>query len=137
MTGSDGDGGTRRVDKPWGHELIWALTDRYCGKVIVVEAGKRLSLQRHHDRVFHAVALTQGPQSPEVSFVNPSSTLDLDRDLHLAYHEVHFKPAGGAPESEVEIGLAIAAVVLKLHENPVLEALAKIRGAWKRLAAGK
>ena len=47
MTGSDGDGGTRRVDKPWGHELIWALTDRYCGKVIVVEAGKRLSLQRH------------------------------------------------------------------------------------------
>ena len=37
----------RRVDKPWGHELIWALTDRYCGKVIVVEAGQRLSLQRH------------------------------------------------------------------------------------------
>ena len=28
------------VPKPWGHELIWALTDRYCGKVIVIEAGK-------------------------------------------------------------------------------------------------
>jgi mannose-6-phosphate isomerase len=39
---------TRRVRKPWGHELIWALTDRYCGKVLVIEAGKRLSLQRHH-----------------------------------------------------------------------------------------
>ena len=37
----------RRVDKPWGHELIWALTDRYCGKVIAIEAGHRLSLQRH------------------------------------------------------------------------------------------
>jgi mannose-6-phosphate isomerase-like protein (cupin superfamily) len=37
----------RRVEKPWGHELIWALTDRYCGKVLVIEAGKRLSLQRH------------------------------------------------------------------------------------------
>ncbi|HEY7590314.1 MAG TPA: cupin domain-containing protein [Candidatus Limnocylindrales bacterium] len=37
----------RRVDKPWGHELIWVLTDRYCGKVITIEAGKRLSLQRH------------------------------------------------------------------------------------------
>jgi mannose-6-phosphate isomerase len=37
----------RRVDKPWGHELIWALTDRYCGKVLVIETGKRLSLQRH------------------------------------------------------------------------------------------
>jgi mannose-6-phosphate isomerase len=38
---------TRRVAKPWGHELIWALTDRYCGKLLVIETGKRLSLQRH------------------------------------------------------------------------------------------
>lgn len=37
----------RRVDKPWGHELIWAQTDRYVGKVIVIETGRRLSLQRH------------------------------------------------------------------------------------------
>lgn len=37
----------RRVAKPWGHELIWALTDRYCGKILVIEAGKRLSLQYH------------------------------------------------------------------------------------------
>ena len=41
------DAELRRVPKPWGHELIWALTDRYCGKVLVIEAGKRLSLQRH------------------------------------------------------------------------------------------
>jgi mannose-6-phosphate isomerase len=39
--------GARRVDKPWGHELIWALTDRYVGKQLVIETGKRLSLQRH------------------------------------------------------------------------------------------
>ena len=37
----------RRVEKPWGHELIWALTDRYCGKSIVIETGRRLSLQYH------------------------------------------------------------------------------------------
>ena len=41
-----GDSG-RRVDKPWGHERIWAQTDHYVGKVLVIEAGKRLSLQRH------------------------------------------------------------------------------------------
>ena len=44
---SDEAGAGRRVDKPWGHELIWAHTDRYVGKVLVIEAGKRLSLQRH------------------------------------------------------------------------------------------
>jgi mannose-6-phosphate isomerase len=38
---------TRRVEKPWGHEEIWAITDRYVGKVLVIEAGKRLSLQKH------------------------------------------------------------------------------------------
>lgn len=37
----------RRVDKPWGHEIIWAHTDRYVGKLLVIEAGQRLSLQRH------------------------------------------------------------------------------------------
>ena len=37
----------RRVEKPWGFELIWADTDRYAGKLIVVETGKRLSLQLH------------------------------------------------------------------------------------------
>jgi mannose-6-phosphate isomerase len=36
-----------RVDKPWGYELIWALTDRYCGKLIHVRAGEQLSLQFH------------------------------------------------------------------------------------------
>jgi quercetin dioxygenase-like cupin family protein len=46
MTADEPDGG-RRVDKPWGHELIWAHTDRYVGKILVIETGKRLSLQRH------------------------------------------------------------------------------------------
>jgi mannose-6-phosphate isomerase len=41
---------TRRVDKPWGHELIWALTDRYCGKILVIETGRRLSLQYHEEK---------------------------------------------------------------------------------------
>ena len=40
----------RRVDKPWGHEEIWALTDRYCGKILVIEAGRRLSLQLHREK---------------------------------------------------------------------------------------
>ena len=37
----------RRVDKPWGSELIWAHTDRYVGKILQIETGKRLSLQHH------------------------------------------------------------------------------------------
>ena len=38
---------TRRVDKPWGHEDIWAITDRYLGKILSIRRGRRLSLQLH------------------------------------------------------------------------------------------
>jgi mannose-6-phosphate isomerase len=37
----------RRVDKPWGHELIWAETARYVGKLLHVRKGERLSRQYH------------------------------------------------------------------------------------------
>ena len=41
---------TRRVEKPWGHELIWAVTDLYVGKVLFVAAGHSLSLQFHREK---------------------------------------------------------------------------------------
>ena len=40
----------RRVEKPWGHELIWALSDTYCGKLLFVKAGAALSLQFHREK---------------------------------------------------------------------------------------
>jgi mannose-6-phosphate isomerase len=40
----------RKVEKPWGYELIWALTDVYCGKVLFVKAGQSLSLQFHREK---------------------------------------------------------------------------------------
>ena len=39
-----------RVEKPWGYELIWALTDRYAGKLLSVNAGQQLSLQFHREK---------------------------------------------------------------------------------------
>jgi mannose-6-phosphate isomerase len=40
----------RRVDKPWGYELIWAQTAQYVGKVLFVKAGESLSLQFHTEK---------------------------------------------------------------------------------------
>jgi mannose-6-phosphate isomerase len=37
----------RRVEKPWGWELVWAETDAYVGKLLFVRAGEALSLQFH------------------------------------------------------------------------------------------
>lgn len=40
----------RKVEKPWGYELIWAHTDTYVGKVLFVKAGHALSLQFHREK---------------------------------------------------------------------------------------
>ena len=37
----------KRVDKPWGHEVWWARTERYVGKLLHVKKGESLSLQYH------------------------------------------------------------------------------------------
>jgi mannose-6-phosphate isomerase len=37
----------RRVEKPWGWELVWAETEAYVGKLLFVRAGESLSLQYH------------------------------------------------------------------------------------------
>ena len=38
----------KRVEKPWGHELWWARTERYVGKILHVKKGESLSLQYHN-----------------------------------------------------------------------------------------
>ena len=37
----------RKVEKPWGWELVWAEAENYVGKLLFVRAGESLSLQYH------------------------------------------------------------------------------------------
>lgn len=57
MTDGPGRRRPRRVEKPWGHELIWAETDQYVGKILHVKAGHALSLQyhEHKDETIHVL----------------------------------------------------------------------------------
>lgn len=40
----------RFVKKPWGHEEIFAETDHYAGKLLIVNSGETLSLQYHEKK---------------------------------------------------------------------------------------
>jgi len=46
------------VPKPWGHETIWAHTDKYVGKILHVKAGQPLSVQYHNrkDETIHLLS---------------------------------------------------------------------------------
>jgi mannose-6-phosphate isomerase-like protein (cupin superfamily) len=51
MAKSDWVQSVRRVDKPWGHEIHFALVDgKYCGKALHVTEGHALSLQYHEHK---------------------------------------------------------------------------------------
>tara|TARA_A100001515_G_scaffold143718_1_gene145613 strand:+ start:629 stop:967 length:339 start_codon:yes stop_codon:yes gene_type:complete len=40
-------GDIMKVEKPWGHEIRWAITEKYLGKILHIDAGHQLSLQYH------------------------------------------------------------------------------------------
>ncbi|MGI9042640.1 MAG: cupin domain-containing protein [Gemmatimonadaceae bacterium] len=78
-------GGTGRaavtiVPKPWGHETVWAHTDRYVGKILHIKAGQALSVQ-YHNRKDETVHLLSGELIYRVKLGE-----DLE-DMHLSAGE--------------------------------------------------
>ena len=92
-----------KVDKPWGHELIWAEGDRYVGKVLFVKAGESLSLQFH--RVKEESWLVQAgramldtlPLAPadkaKIAGGNTARLYGFDRSLERAAGDLGATPA--------------------------------------------
>jgi mannose-6-phosphate isomerase len=81
----------RRVDKPWGYELIWADTDLYAGKILHVNAGHALSLQYHvqKDETIHllrgAMKFWVGPSVEALS----ETPLQEGQSYHITPGTVH------------------------------------------------
>ena len=67
----------RRVEKPWGWELVWAETDAYVGKLLLVRAGHALSLQ-YHERKDESWLVQEGRARLELGPVGgPLETLEV------------------------------------------------------------
>ena len=77
------------VDKPWGHELIWAKTERYVGKVLHIRAGEALSLQYHRVKDETIMVLTgrlrfeyfSDGESPQVKELGPREPFHITPGL--------------------------------------------------------
>lgn len=76
----------RVVIKPWGHEEIWAETDRYVGKYLHIEPGHRLSRQ-YHEKKEETIRVLSGKLLLEIG------KGDSIEQLFLAKDEIfHIKP---------------------------------------------
>ena len=83
-----------RVPKPWGHEIIWAHTDRYVGKILHIRAGHALSVQ-YHERKDETVYLLSG----ELKYWVKTGETMTDMHLHvgdafrITPHTIHYMEA--------------------------------------------
>ena len=77
-----------RVEKPWGHEVIWAKTEHYVGKTLFLRAGESLSLQFHKvkDEAWYVL---EG--RAEVELGAPGERI-LDSEIVAAGAAFHFPP---------------------------------------------
>lgn len=75
----------QKVEKPWGHEVIWAKTDHYVGKILHIRRGQRLSYQ-YHRRKDETILLIQGRleltvhaegEAPENRHLSPGESVHI------------------------------------------------------------
>jgi quercetin dioxygenase-like cupin family protein len=72
----------RTVQKPWGHETIWAANELYVGKILHIRAGQQLSVQYHNVKD-ETVYLLSG----EMHYCVQLDGDDEPRDVRLAKGE--------------------------------------------------
>jgi mannose-6-phosphate isomerase-like protein (cupin superfamily) len=78
----------KRVEKPWGYELIWAGTKDYVGKILHINRGHRLSLQYHRIKE-ETIFLSSGKMT--LVFENDQGEL---QEVHMNAGEAHHVPVG-------------------------------------------
>jgi mannose-6-phosphate isomerase len=76
----------RRVDKPWGHEVIFAQTERYVGKLLHIDKGHRLSRQ-YHERKDESLLVQSGILGLELG-----KPPDVERRIVRAGGVFHLRP---------------------------------------------
>ena len=82
---------SKRVEKPWGYELIWAHTDTYVGKELFVREGHALSLQ-YHERKDETIYVQQGRVEFQIGPAGGELQTEVvgpGRSFHLVPGTVH------------------------------------------------
>lgn len=106
----------RIVEKPWGHEEIWAQCDEYVGKLLFIKAGCRLSRQYHIEKR-ESVRLLSGQMTLECG---------LPDDPNSYYRDVSSGECFDIPPGLVHRFCAVTDVVLIEVSTNHLDDVARI-----------
>jgi mannose-6-phosphate isomerase-like protein (cupin superfamily) len=110
----------RRVDKPWGYELIWAETERYVGKILHISSGHKLSRQYHNQK--------------DETFLVQSGEMDLEVGAGAERRTLHMKPLDSfhCPPKTVHRMVAVTDVDVVEVSTPELDDVVRLEDAYGR-----
>ncbi len=108
----------RVVRKPWGEERIFAETERYAGKILLIRAGESLSLQ-YHERKEETVHVLEGVLSLEVERDGRRQrlTLPAGETFHIVPLTRHRMQAEGMDCLLVEVSTPELDDVVRLEDR--------------------
>jgi mannose-6-phosphate isomerase-like protein (cupin superfamily) len=115
----------RRVEKPWGHELIWAETPRYVGKLLHIAAGQRLSRQFH--------------QRKDETFLVQAGEMDLEIGDAEARRTIRMRPSDAfhCPPGTIHRMIAVTDVDVVEVSTPELDDVVRLEDAYGREGTSK
>jgi mannose-6-phosphate isomerase len=108
----------RRIEKPWGHELIFAHTERYVGKILHVNPGEALSLQ-YHERKDETLYMAAGEMRFQVEEDGDLvwRTLQVGESYHVPPSTRHRMVAGPEGCELIEVSTPELEDVVRLEDR--------------------
>jgi quercetin dioxygenase-like cupin family protein len=104
-----------KIEKPWGHEIIWAETKDYVGKILFIKAGHRLSKQYHEvkEETVYVVSgcLYNYDENDEVNQFLPGQS------FHVVPGQVHRFAAGDLDVELVEVSTPHLQDVIRISDD--------------------
>lgn len=112
------DHSTKFTSKPWGYEILWALTDKYAGKILHIHRGHRLSLQLHEKKeetiyVIKGCLLLHLGSGKEAKTI----TLNVGESHHIKPNTIHRMEAYGSDVDVVEVSTPELNDVVRLEDD--------------------
>ena len=104
-----------KVEKPWGHEIIWAKTKSYAGKILCIKPHHRLSKQYHQvkEETVYVISgiLYNEDTSGKIQKFMPGES------LHIQSHQIHRFGAGDTETVLVEVSTPQIDDVIRLEDD--------------------
>lgn len=108
----------RKIEKPWGYELIWAQTEKYVGKILHINDGCSLSLQYHKIKD-ETVMVQSGILTLELETNGCRQGFKLRpmQSKHIPPGAIHRMTAADGDVDVVEVSTPELADVVRLEDN--------------------